>query len=177
MSVSIWGLAEDQMWCSDGFIHSDATANGFPDENKPDPSRFLDVTAIAMSPDEKLIALLSADSTIWIYPVAIKRGRKLSTWANAGLTSLRFTSDGQFLETNRGFVSLQPDTNSSGSLLSDSVWGSTSAYLGEEWMVRDGRKLLWFPPDYRSHCVAYHEGTFAFGCASGEVKFIQVQFS
>jgi WD40 repeat protein len=179
-SVSIYDLAEYQMRHVGNFVNPDVTTNGLPSNERVTTNYTFSYSvteAIAMSPDEKLIAILLKDSTIWIHHVVTERGQKLSPRTGAAITSLRFTSDGQFLETNRGMISLQPDTDASGNLQSDSVWGQRSAFLGVEWLVRDGKNLLWFPPDYRSSAVEYHDGTFVLAYASGLVMSIKVQFS
>jgi WD40 repeat protein len=145
-SVSFYDLAEYQMRHVGSFVNPDVTTNGLPSNERVTTNytfRYSVTEAIAMSPDEKRFATLLNDSTIWIHHVVTERGQKLSPRTGAAITSLRFMSDGQFLETNRGMISLQPDTDASGNLQSDSVWDQRSAFLGEEWLVRDGRNLLW----------------------------------
>lgn len=88
-------------------------------------------TAIPMSPDEKHVLILS-DLKIWKYHVVAERGQGLASRTNVAITSLRLTSDGQFLETNRGMIRLQSDTDASDNLQFNSVWGQGLAFLGEE---------------------------------------------
>ncbi|KAJ5896606.1 pre-mRNA-splicing factor prp46 [Penicillium subrubescens] len=89
-SVLIYDLAEDQMRYLHDFIYPDFIIN----KDKVYVFRNFVIAAISMSPDEKLIALLSSDSTIWIYHVVTGRGQKLSPRTGAARTSLRFTSNG-----------------------------------------------------------------------------------
>lgn len=174
-TVSIWEFTVDQMRRLDDFSHPETTPQA---SNKDqlytyNPST---VGAIAMSPDGRFIALISNDSTVWVCNAETRRRRRLFARTNGQMTSLRFPPDGQYLISNRGVISLQPDSDESGVPKSDNIEGHRLAFLGKEWLVCDGRKMLWFPPDYRSYCVVYHDGTFALGSTSGRVNFIRVEF-
>ncbi|KAJ5368809.1 Vegetative incompatibility protein HET-E-1 [Penicillium cataractarum] len=173
--VSIWEFTEDQMRHLEDFPFSQEKLNMRPLKNWMDVCILSPIKGIAMSPDGKIIALAAKES-IWLYHVETKRRQRLVTRLDAFITSLRFSSDGQFLETNRGTVSLRPESDESGNLQSDNEWGGGFVFLSPEWLTSDGRKLLWLPPDYRSFCVAYHDGTFAIGTGTGKVIFLRVKF-
>ncbi|OJJ66294.1 hypothetical protein ASPBRDRAFT_424327 [Aspergillus brasiliensis CBS 101740] len=49
--------------------------------------------------------------------------------------------------------------------------------VDEDWVVREGKKLLWLPPDYRPTCMASHGDTLVLGHESGRLTFLRFLFS
>lgn len=42
-----------------------------------------------------------------------------------------------------------------------------------DWLIHDGQKVLWLPPDFRPTCKAVHKDLFALGHESGDVTFFK----
>ncbi|KAK4118127.1 hypothetical protein N657DRAFT_659742 [Parathielavia appendiculata] len=65
-------------------------------------------------------------------------------------------ANGQCLETDRGLLSVNSDASSSSG---DQKPASSSLFVGDDWVTRNGKNMLWLPPDYRATCVAVHVGS------------------
>lgn len=48
--------------------------------------------------------------------------------------------------------------------------------ITEEWIIKDGKYLLWLPKDYRTTSVAIHGNTLVLGLKSGRVIFLRFNF-
>ena len=50
-------------------------------------------------------------------------------------------------------------------------------FVGDDWVTRDGKSVLWLPVDYRATCVAVYGHTLILGHASGQVTFFRFAFT
>ena len=88
--------------------------------------------------------------------------------------TVSFTNDNKVLFTNQGNLNIEkgyipvptPDSSPNHTL---TMHGS--------WIRQGNRDLLWLPQEYRSSVSAFHGNTFAFGLHSGQVSFIELDYS
>jgi WD40 repeat protein len=127
------------------------------------------VQTVAFSPDGQLLASGSYDHTVRLWnPATGKELQKLKV--DGVVTMMSFSSNGPFLETNKGFLKVKfymPPTSSS---QTDTI---TEAIVQNHWITRNSENLVWLPPEYRPACSAFQDNILALGCLSGMVEFIE----
>ena len=129
------------------------------------------VIAIAFPPDGKQLASASYDRTVRLWDAAT--GSALQTLETDGaLQELSFSSDGQYLNTDRGqlsFGSLDPGVVSPQSM---GRGREREIFVKKTWVVQGMKKTLWLPSDYRATCAAVRNNVLAIGHASGHVSIL-----
>ncbi|KAF3931048.1 hypothetical protein ABW20_dc0104494 [Dactylellina cionopaga] len=129
------------------------------------------ISSLAFSPDGKQLASTSKKhKAIELWDAA--SGTLVQT-LNCKTSKVSFSIDGQVLETDNGYIHLQ-------SLVKDSkllVSTHNSGYHHQDgWLKRDGETLLWFPQQYRPRRLHIHGSLVAFGCKSGYVGTIEIDY-
>jgi hypothetical protein len=84
--------------------------------------------------------------------------------------TVSFSTSGQHLKTNRGVLhvsSLESLTNSSEQV--------RPLFVSDNWVIEEGKSILWLPPDYRATWVANWNGMVVLGHSSGGMSFLEFE--
>ena len=89
---------------------------------------------------------------------------------NFGQISMSFSADESYLDTDLGLVQLQPSLNRLPSkvYMPDKRW-----QFEHNWLLYDGQRSLWLPPDYRPLCIARHDNLLVMSHQSGKMSFFE----
>ena len=122
---------------------------------------------VAFSLDSKTVASGSDDGTVRPWEAATGAAGK--QFDLGGVYELSFSTDGSYLETNRGKLHLAPTTNDYQALPFFSPWNTKG-----NWIMWNTDKALWLPPDYRPTCSAICGNSLALGHSSGRITILRM---
>jgi hypothetical protein len=87
------------------------------------------------------------------------------------VTNLEFSEDGSYLNTDLGYLKIQPST---GTLSSNSSGLEANMFFVEgQWVTLRGEKALWIPPEYRPDSSTVKDNMLVWGHAPGRVSIIE----
>ncbi|KAL2270157.1 hypothetical protein VTJ83DRAFT_2341 [Remersonia thermophila] len=129
------------------------------------------ISVVAFSSDGNTLVSAS-DNRIRLWDTATGACRQTLEYG-ARIKAVKFSRDGRHLETDRGLLSISSGA-SGGS--GDQEPASGLLFVEEEWVTRDGKRLLWLPAEYRATRVAVRGNTVVLAHRLGRVTFFRFSF-
>jgi WD40 repeat protein len=130
------------------------------------------VSAVVFSRDGQLVASASYDSTVRVWETATGRCRYVLDDQPSPILRIAFLRDGRTLRTDKGDMSLPVDLIAVPPILQIEELSYTT--VKGEWILRQTRRFLWLPPEYRNCTAAVYRCMMCLGCNSGRVALLSL---
>jgi WD40 repeat protein len=127
------------------------------------------ISAVAFLPDGKQLTVASSDKAVTLWDI-ISGLQLQKVTLLAPLSSLKISSDGQSMETDRGTFNL-PAFFSGSQQSGQNPPGNI--FFAVEWIYRGSQRLLWLPHEYRGRCWVVRGNLVVIGQELGAVIFLE----
>jgi WD40 repeat protein len=128
------------------------------------------VSSITFSLDSQLLASGSYDMTVRVWNLKTGAVQQILI-AKGAVNELRFSQDASYVTTDFGALTIQSKCGSHAS--SSPCTKVDISILERRWIILNGNKVLWLPPEFRPTCSAVKDSTLALGHTSGKISFME----
>lgn len=126
------------------------------------------VISVGFSPDGTTVVSASQDGAVRLWD-ATTCEEKQAFQMDELPGCLSFSAD-RHLESNQRLLHLYPSAETA----QPNALQAMDRFLMRDWVIQDGKRVLWLPPDYRPVNVNLYDNVFALGYTSGPLKMIQL---
>jgi WD40 repeat protein len=130
------------------------------------------VSAVVFSPYGQLVASASHNRTVRVWETATDACRSVLEDQPSPILRIAFLPDGRTLRTNKGDISLLVDLVAVPFILQ--IEESSYTTVEGEWILRQTRRFLWLPPEYRNCTTAVCKDMVCLGCHSRRVMLLSL---
>ncbi|PSN58928.1 hypothetical protein BS50DRAFT_509500, partial [Corynespora cassiicola Philippines] len=128
------------------------------------------VNAVVFSPNGKLVASASDDRTVRVWEAATGQYPSVLKEHLEEVRTVVFSPDGQTLRTDKGDIPLPSGLIAASTALP--TQNTPYAKVESQWVLRQDRRFLWLPPEYRGCITKVYKHMICLGCKSGRIALL-----